>query len=112
VENAAASAGHYGLPEALARPIVDVQYYTDVPGAFERLRAREGLVHLFLRPRDRQRVVRRGQAAVVDLTVAEAVGRLAAAGTPGFDWTMRLLQAPDRAAEWKAIVKEVTDARI
>jgi DNA repair exonuclease SbcCD nuclease subunit len=96
------------LPDQLRRPIVDVEYYTDIPSAYERLRTIADRCHLFLRPRDRARQARQSEArrARAALSVEEAVGRLARPGTPGHDWTLRLLAAQDKRAEWRAIVAE------
>jgi hypothetical protein len=97
------------VPDAIRRPIVDVRYYTDLPHAYGRLAAFGDDVHLFLRPVDRAREDRRVRAPARPMRgVAEAVAQLAGPGTPGRDWTMRLLRARDRGVEWRAIVEEVT----
>jgi hypothetical protein len=104
-----AEAAFATVPEPVRRPIVDVRYYTDLPHAYERLSAIVDDVHLFLRPVDRAREARRFKAPARPARgMADAVAQLAVPGTPGHDWTMRLLLARDRGAEWRAIAEEVT----
>lgn len=108
IDEMLASAGSRGLPPHISRPIVEVAYYTDVPHAYEQIAALGDRCHVFARPKDRERQRRRDAVATARpaLTIEEAVGRLAKPGTPGHDWTLRLLDAKDRRAEWRAIVEE------
>jgi DNA repair exonuclease SbcCD nuclease subunit len=99
------------LPPEIDKPIVDVEYFTDIPHAYARLMAAADRCFLFLRPRDRARQ-RRAAAAPSRIVPAarEAVSLLAGPDTPGHDWTLRLLDAADLKTEWAAIVAEQTEA--
>jgi hypothetical protein len=101
------------LPAQVSKPIVDVEYFTDIPGIYELLEPLSRHCFFFPRPRDRARMrkveIGARQGSVISLE--EAIGRLAAPGTSGHDWTLRLLSAGDREAEWRAIAEEVQHAR-
>jgi hypothetical protein len=101
------------LPVQVSKPIVDVEYFTDIPGIYELLEPLSRHCFFFPRPRDRARTrkaeIGARQGSVISLE--EAIGRLAAPGTPGYDWTLRLLSAGDREIEWRAIAEEVQHAR-
>lgn len=108
IEEILAQAGRLAVPDHIRRPIVDVEYFTDIPHAHEQLSSLADRAFVFPRPRDRERAARREDAGLRKpaLSIEEAVARLAAPGSPGRDWTLRLLHAKDRRAEWLAIVAE------
>jgi hypothetical protein len=109
---AEAEAAGLDLPGPIRRPIVEVEYFTDIPDAYARIMTLADRCFVFPRPRDRERSRRRAAAGRTQpaLTLEAAVARLAAPGTPGHDWTLRLLDAKDKRAEWLAIVAELEGA--
>jgi hypothetical protein len=98
------------LPAPVRRPIVEVQYADDIPDAYLRLQAIADRCYLFPRPRDRARRERPDAATRPRVEIEDAVAHLSQPGTPGHDWTLRLLAADDRRAEWLAISDEVRQA--
>jgi hypothetical protein len=96
------------LPELISKPIVDVEYATNIPHAYEQIMRMADRCHVFPRPRSPRRWAYGAQAQSRQpaLSIEEAVARLAYPGTPGHDWTLRLLRASDRQVEWRAIVEE------
>jgi hypothetical protein len=100
--------------ERIAKPILHVKYFDNVPGVLERMTAfAKDRMHLFLRPEDSpdEEVELVDTQVTVDLRpgLEEQLPKVATTDTPEFNTTLKLLRTNDPKAMLEQVKKEFLD---